>query len=785
MAGIEELGYEKMTEVQARTIPPLLAGRDVLGAARTGSGKTLAFLIPSVELLYHAKFMPRNGTGVMVLSPTRELALQIYNVAQQLMKKHSQTHGLIIGGANRRVEAEKLVKGVNLLVATPGRLLDHMQNTKGFAFGSLKVFCMDEADRMLDIGFEEEMRTIVRMIPKDRQTMLFSATQTTKVEDLARLSLKSPTYIGVDDARATSTATGVEQGYCVVPSEKRFLLLFTFLKKNLKKKVMVFFSSCNSVKYHAELLNYIDIPVSDIHGKQKQQRRTTTFFEFCKADRGILLCTDVAARGLDIPAVDWIIQFDPPDDPREYIHRVGRTARGTDGRGRALLFLIPEELGFLKYLKAAKVPLNEYEFPQKKIANVQSQLEKLVEKNYYLHQSARDAYRAYILAYNSHTLKDVYNVHELNLASVALSFGFHRPPKVQLNLDSKAANARKKIGEGGKPGTGRGGVGGSDYRRQKGTGHGFSAENPLRQATARGQQAVHPRVRRSAGDRARKPEDETRRNATGRDATTLVSYTHSRTTTGATLRASLPPLASLSESPIRNRRLLAEHRVELHGPVGSALARPSLLHVRRRLGPLRVGHSVGKLATWGKRRGRTGREGQAGVRVARGGDKIRSDLGLVENARRGEARPARGRRDDSRRARASSRPPSQGARVSIRARTSLARDVEPRREGATSRMRLKHAPKGMFRVRSCVHAAAPARPTAVAMAMAPPVGFTGELAHVFGRVNANRGVARHERHRRLPPSEQGVSRHEKSRPTCHPASRAVSAWAISQQGSIS
>ena len=408
----------------------------------------------------------------------RELALQIYNVTQQLMTKHSQTHGLIIGGANRRAEAEKLVKGVNLLVATPGRLLDHMQNTKGFTFSSLKIFCMDEADRMLDIGLEEEMRTIVKMIPKDRQTMLFSATQTTKVEDLARLSFKSPTYIGVDDARAVSTATGVEQGYCVVPSEKRFLLLFTFLKKNLKKKVMVFFSSCNSVKYHAELLNYIDIPVSDIHGKQKQQRRTTTFFEFCKAERGVLLCTDVAARGLDIPDVDWIIQFDPPDDPKEYIHRVGRTARGTDGRGRALLFLIPEELAFLKYLKAAKVPLNEYEFPNKKIANVQSQLEKLVEKNYYLHQSARDAYRAYILAYNSHTLKDVYNVHELNLAQVATSFGFHRQPKVQLNLDSKAANGRKRIGGGdGSRGRGTGG-GGSDYRRQKGTGHGFSAENP-------------------------------------------------------------------------------------------------------------------------------------------------------------------------------------------------------------------------------------------------------------------------------------------------------------------
>ena len=237
MAGIAELGYTQMTEVQARTIPPLLAGA-TSGPARTGSGKTLAFLIPSVELLFHAKFMPRNGTGVMVLSPTRELALQIYNVAQQLTKKHSQTHGLIIGGANRRVEAEKLVKGVNLLVATPAVCWITCR-TQRFHVFVLKVFCMDEADRMLDIGFEEEMRTIVRMIPKDRQTMLFSATQTTKVEDLARLSLKSP------DIRRGRRARGVDgdwggAGDCVVPSEKRFLLLFTFLKKNLKKKIMVF-----------------------------------------------------------------------------------------------------------------------------------------------------------------------------------------------------------------------------------------------------------------------------------------------------------------------------------------------------------------------------------------------------------------------------------------------------------------------------------------------------------------------------------------------------------------
>jgi ATP-dependent RNA helicase DDX18/HAS1 len=145
---------------------------------------------------------------------------------------------------------------------------------------------------------------------------LFSATQTTKVEDLARAALKqAPLYINVHQHLTTATVEGLDQGYVVCSSEQRFLLLFTFLKRNLKKKVIVFFSSCNSVKFNAELLNYIDIPVLDLHGKQKQQKRSNTFIEFKNAEHGVLLCTDVAARGLDLPAVDWVIQFDPPDDP--------------------------------------------------------------------------------------------------------------------------------------------------------------------------------------------------------------------------------------------------------------------------------------------------------------------------------------------------------------------------------------------------------------------------------------------------------------------------------------
>lgn len=446
LKAIDKMGFTKMTPVQARTIPPLMAGRDVLGAAKTGSGKTLAFLLPAIEMLHSLKFKPRNGTGVIVITPTRELALQIFGVARELMEFHSQTFGIVIGGANRRQEAEKLMKGVNILIATPGRLLDHLQNTKGFVFKNLKALIIDEADRILEIGFEDEMRQIIKILPnEDRQTMLFSATQTTKVEDLARISLrKGPLFINVVTENDTSTADGLEQGYVVCESDKRFLLLFSFLKRNQKKKVIVFLSSCNSVKYYAELLNYIDLPVLELHGKQKQQKRTNTFFEFCNAERGILVCTDVAARGLDIPAVDWIVQFDPPDDPRDYIHRVGRTARGTKGKGKSLMFLTPSELGFLRYLKAAKVPLNEYEFPTNKIANVQSQLEKLIKSNYYLHQTAKDGYRAYLQAYASHSLKTVYQIDKLDLTKVAKSYGFPIPPKVNITIGASGKTQPKK-----------------------------------------------------------------------------------------------------------------------------------------------------------------------------------------------------------------------------------------------------------------------------------------------------------------------------------------------------
>ncbi|XP_076655057.1 putative ATP-dependent RNA helicase pitchoune [Halictus rubicundus] len=451
LKAIQEMGFSNMTEIQAKAIPPLLEGRDLVGAAKTGSGKTLAFLIPAIELIYKLKFMPRNGTGCIIISPTRELSMQTFGVLKELMKYHYHTYGLLMGGANRQTEAQKLSKGVNIVVATPGRLLDHLQNTPDFLFKNLQCVVIDEADRILDIGFEEELKQIINILPKKRQTMLFSATQTKKTEMLTTLALrKEPVYVGVDDDKEKATVEGLEQGYVVCPSEKRLLLLFTFLKKNRKKKVMVFFSSCMSVKYHHELLNYIDLPVLSIHGKQKQTKRTTTFFQFCNATTGILLCTDVAARGLDIPAVDWIVQYDPPDDPKEYIHRVGRTARGEGSSGHALLILRPEELGFLRYLKQARVPVNEFDFSWNKIADIQLQLEKLISKNYFLNMSAKEAFKAYVRAYDSHHLKQIFDIETLDLAKVAKSFGFLVPPAIDLKVGvSKNSRPRKRLAGGG------------------------------------------------------------------------------------------------------------------------------------------------------------------------------------------------------------------------------------------------------------------------------------------------------------------------------------------------
>jgi ATP-dependent RNA helicase DDX18/HAS1 len=305
---LKALNFETATEIQAKCIPLILEGNDIIGSAKTGSGKSLAFLIPAIERMKEEE--KKETTKVLILTPTRELALQLFSLTKDLLSNYNNTCALIIGGANRKMEAERLKQGVSIIIATPGRLLDHMNNTKGFIYNNINLLIIDEADAILKNGFEKELKDIISLIPKNRQSLLFSATISPKVEDIIRLSMREPIYMGIKSTEAT--VSSLQQGYVTVSPDKKFLLLYTFLRKNMDKKIMVFFSSCKAVEFYSYLLNYVDITVKAIHGAHKQQKRSATYLEFLSSDKGILLCTDVAQRGLDFPDVDWIIQYDPP-----------------------------------------------------------------------------------------------------------------------------------------------------------------------------------------------------------------------------------------------------------------------------------------------------------------------------------------------------------------------------------------------------------------------------------------------------------------------------------------
>ncbi|XP_078178703.1 DEAD-box ATP-dependent RNA helicase 27-like [Carex rostrata] len=325
LKALDEMGFKTMTEIQARTIPLMLEGRDVIGAAQTGSGKTLAFLVPAIEMMHFARCLPRNGTKIIVISPTRELAMQTHAVAKSLLKHHTQTLGLVVGGVPIGKEAQQLVKGVNLLVATPGRLLDHLKKTNNFIYKNLECLIIDEADRMLGLNFKDEMGEILKRLPMKRHTILFSATQSTEVFEFAKLSFKKraeeniheaaqpkPVYIGVDDKKPKATVSGLKQYCCIVESEEKFLSLYNFLKKQRSKKTMVFFSTREAVKFYSELLGYINMECFHMVGTLKQSARNSNLRGFTQAKSGIFLCTDVAARGIDIPSVDWVVQYDAP-----------------------------------------------------------------------------------------------------------------------------------------------------------------------------------------------------------------------------------------------------------------------------------------------------------------------------------------------------------------------------------------------------------------------------------------------------------------------------------------
>jgi len=272
---------------------------------------------------------------------------------------------------------------MNILVATPGRLLQHMDQTVGFDLDNTQLLVLDEADRILDMGFQKTLTALLKHLPKSRQTLLFSATQTDSVSDLAKLSLKDPVCFGVSSDPSSSSLPMVpqnlEQHYLLVTLDQKLSVLWSFIKTHLQCKTIVFLSSCKQVRFVFETFcrMHPGVPLLHLHGKQKQSARLTVYKRFIGTSHAVLFATDVAARGLDFPAIDWVLQVDAPEDPETYIHRVGRTAR-YESKGRALLFLMPsEEEGMKLALQKKGIDVARIKNKQSKTQDIQNQLQKL------------------------------------------------------------------------------------------------------------------------------------------------------------------------------------------------------------------------------------------------------------------------------------------------------------------------------------------------------------------------------------------------------------------------
>jgi ATP-dependent RNA helicase RhlE len=344
--GIADLGFETPTPIQSQAIPAALEGRDLLACAVTGSGKTAAFLLP---VLHRLVDRPRGTTRALVLAPTRELALQILADLEELARHTGLTAAAIHGGVGMGPQEKALRRGVDVIVATPGRLLDHFERGHA-ALRGLEYLVLDEADRMLDMGFLPDIRRVLRHIPSPRQTLFFSATMPTAIEGLAREILRDPAKIALQ--RKAAPAKGVTQSVYPVPSGLKSALLVELLQRGGMDDALVFTRTKHRANRLWKILNRSGISAERIHGNRSQAQRTKALAAFKAGECRVLVATDIAARGIDVEALGHVVNFDIPSVPDDYIHRVGRTARA-DATGDALTLVSPEDEADLKRIERA------------------------------------------------------------------------------------------------------------------------------------------------------------------------------------------------------------------------------------------------------------------------------------------------------------------------------------------------------------------------------------------------------------------------------------------------
>ncbi|CAL9101853.1 unnamed protein product [Musa textilis] len=438
LRGVKAAGYERMTQVQESTLPLILKGKDVLAKAKTGTGKTVAFLLPAIEVV--SKLPPverdqrRQPINVLVVCPTRELADQAAAEANKLLKYHPSIGvQVVMGGTRLALEQKRMqTNPCQILVATPGRLRDHIENTPGFAtrLMGVKVLVLDEADRLLDMGFRKDIEKIVAAVPKQRQTLLFSATVPDEVRQICYIAMKRDLeFINTVGEGTEETHSQVKQMHLVAPLEKQFSILYNILtehiSENVDYKVIVFCTTAMATKLVADLLSELKLNVREIHSRKPQSYRTRVSKEFKESKGLILVSSDVSARGVDYPNVTLVIQLGVPADREQYIHRLGRTGRkGQEGTG--ILMLAPWEdffLSTIKDLPITKAPLPTVDLDTRK--KVERALGHVELKN------KESAYQAWLGYYNSNKNigRDKYQLVAL-ANEFSRSMGLDNPPAV-------------------------------------------------------------------------------------------------------------------------------------------------------------------------------------------------------------------------------------------------------------------------------------------------------------------------------------------------------------------
>jgi len=370
LGGVKELGFARPTPIQADAIPAAIDGRDVLACAMTGSGKTAAFLLPVAHQLLER---PRGTTRALILTPTRELAAQILEEFEKLAVHTPLTGASVFGGVGMGPQEHAFRTGVDIIVATPGRLLDHL--SKPYArLDKVEHLVLDEADRMLDMGFLPDIRRVLKYLPAKRQTLFFSATMPAPILALTRELLRDPATINLE--RKSAPASGITQAIYPVSQELKSSLLLALLERGIMKEALVFTRTKHRANRLWEFLTKRGINVARIHGNRSQAQRTDALEGFKAGNYRVLVATDIAARGIDVEALGHVVNFDVPAAPEDYIHRVGRTARA-EMTGDAFTLVAPEESEDLRAIERAigkalpRVTLPDFDYAAKPAAKLE------------------------------------------------------------------------------------------------------------------------------------------------------------------------------------------------------------------------------------------------------------------------------------------------------------------------------------------------------------------------------------------------------------------------------